>query len=1838
MIIWVLLLCVYETSSETLDNVEIYPTVSNVQATTEYSVSLVTRTLIPAGGKFLLIFPSDFQNLPQGTCSCTFSGSSLNNSGAICTMSGNTLTISNWFTTSFSPGLLSFTITNITNPKTNKETATFRIYTKDSSDNIIDSRETGLTLSLNAIRIVNASITTTSNITGDPNAWTFAIKTSLTIPESGKIVVTFPYWNAHLPGSSGYLKSFIQDPPLCTGIPSNVYLGTSDSITCTFDMSTNKLSLSITSDIPASNLSFKVQPIVNPPSTQQVSGFIISTFYEGGDIESTSSISLSVRPTIPNTLLFGDPSLEMSDTKVATLSVYTFYLYTTNPVYPTVNLEISFPEDFVLGVSSVVGYLWIRKDPTFDVSGRLLTLRNCFESYVDGNKAYYITITYIRNPMSLKTSGAISFTLRTSSGFLIDTSNAGITVTATLGSLRVVNLYGSNTVINAETSYVFEIIPEQSIMSGAVISVIVPDEMSVVTAGLSQVSGLDADAIPSVQKVGEKQFIITNAFPKLFGSATIKFSYSTLKNPPTTVQSSPFTIRFCEDSNCTYLISTHNTYRITATPDTLTSVSISQASRITGDTTLYTFSITTKNTIPISGTVFIQLPSEISIILSNSPSCSNPVGFSSTLSCQFTSNSITILNGFQSSSFSPGTLIISVSSIKNPPSTSPSSSFSITTYTGEYEIDKLTSGIIVTMDTPHEIESAYFESEIDVVTGATQEYILYITPFNYMPSGGFVNITPPIYYAFLSTVACEATGSVTLRASCSLIGDSLSITVTFQQARITSEFAIRLRNIRNPGSTQETESFTLVSRDGNFLIDSISEGLTLRASIPATMTSVSITLENSEISATGFYEFRFTIINSIPSGGSLEIAFPSQVSFLSGYQCFRGSTRVSCVFNAFKVLRIVGFTSEIKPAALTFRVTNLKNGSTAGTSGQFKLTTKNPTFSIDTSTDRVVTFTCRDPCATCSTTADTCTSCRLGSITPYFWGGVCNPSCQIGTYDDGTLTCKPCSAPCNSCIYTSNYCTSCDQSSEYKYLYNTQCVTQCPANYLISDNNICFICSENCRTCYNAPDNCTSCVAPLYLYSNTCIPHCNSDTQVLVDNICYDCDPTCKTCLGSPTSCTSCPDGYKLYYNTCISSCPENISVDMGTYCSSCTSNCATCNISSYRCESCNDGYLLLEGMCLLVCPDGYAMVEGRCEECEEYCEVCNAGKECSRCVEGRYLYGGMCYDRCPRDVSIQMGKECIPCLDKCKTCTMTVDNCTACNTGMYLYENVCYNVCPLNTVPIEGICKECTEGCKVCDQISGNCLKCEDGKALYQNECKNECGSGMIIFDGTCTECTGNCKECENIPEYCTSCNEGFVLFVGKCLESCPESYEDVNGVCDLVMNECATGCGNELLNNERCDPECNNEACSYDLGKCDPPDDDDIPNDDPYVVPKVSTNSYTDSINAEEDPLPVSAVGVIVGTGVFAAKLTLGGFEFLPSVISTWSILETASRWATLGLLADTDATHGRELSLSEDTQMKIAISLMSILLILHYLINIAFLLCYYFYTLKKDSLHRVWYNKHYRYMRTISVFSVIISYKLIRILNSEILHAKRCTAKFDKMSSLFKPMLYFTLIDMVFSAIPLIGLMGYCLWVYSTGNVVWLMVLDTLIITALVVVISTVDVYYMRKVIAREDIRQKFVKNPVSKVTGDETVLDEKMKNYMIKDLNTDRSIAEFKKYFSNFSDFTKTERSSPVYNEDHLNTVSDSGSNTITRRGTAQFKETPSSDPEMPLDLSFQICKPISDTQNAQESSSIHIQDINIQITDQSPIMSPSSDQAHDHSKIMDEFEVSESISKLTNKRM
>lgn len=205
-----------------IDIASISPDSFYVQDVTNYQVAFLTQTTIPKEGKLLIKFPADFSSLPQGALSYQLHTETLSSAGATFTMNGNDLTISGLFTQAFSTGLLDFTIKSIPNPITSRTTSSFKIYTTDKDLNIIDQKESDLTVKFNSKDITTASITNESKICGAETPWVFTFITSLNIPTLGTIIVKFPYWNQHLPGSSSPYRSFINSSLTCEGLTSNI--------------------------------------------------------------------------------------------------------------------------------------------------------------------------------------------------------------------------------------------------------------------------------------------------------------------------------------------------------------------------------------------------------------------------------------------------------------------------------------------------------------------------------------------------------------------------------------------------------------------------------------------------------------------------------------------------------------------------------------------------------------------------------------------------------------------------------------------------------------------------------------------------------------------------------------------------------------------------------------------------------------------------------------------------------------------------------------------------------------------------------------------------------------------------------------------------------------------------------------------------------------------------------------------------------------------------------------------------------------------------------------------------------------------------------------------------------------------------------------------------------------------------------------------------------------------------------------------------------------------------------------------------------------------------------
>jgi len=66
------------------------------------------------------------------------------------------------------------------------------------------------------------------------------------------------------------------------------------------------------------------------------------------------------------------------------------------------------------------------------------------------------------------------------------------------------------------------------------------------------------------------------------------------------------------------------------------------------------------------------------------------------------------------------------------------------------------------------------------------------------------------------------------------------------------------------------------------------------------------------------------------------------------------------------------------------------------------------------------------------------------------------------------------------------------------------------------------------------------------------------------------------------------------------------------------------------------------------------------------------------------------------------------------------------------------------------------------------------------------------------------------------------------------------------------------------------------------------------------------------------------------------------------------------------------------------------------------------------------------------------------------------------------MYKPLLGFTLLSIIFTSLPVIGAMIYIITEFSTGNIVWIMALDSLIVTTLVLLLSIFNILSMNTVI--------------------------------------------------------------------------------------------------------------------------------------------------------------------------
>lgn len=445
---------------------------------------------------------------------------------------------------------------------------------------------------------------------------------------------------------------------------------------------------------------------------------------------------------------------------------------------------------------------------------------------------------------------------------------------------------------------------------------------------------------------------------------------------------------------------------------------------------------------------------------------------------------------------------------------------------------------------------------------------------------------------------------------------------------------------------------------------------------------------------------------------------------------------------------------------------------------------------------------CSSVCADCETSGDYCTVCADGS--KVLQDGSCKDQCGEGTYlDTAGNVCRACSKGCKTC--TSSECSEC--FGDYVLSEGEKvCAERCRDKYYL-ENGSCKVCSANCATCSGSMSTCTGCSGEYpYLMGNICVDRttCESNKRVVNDKsyLCEDCFANCAECKDSPSFCTKCANG--LFLNstkgTCLSSCsPYNYGesgVDgTGGTCTPCQEDCFVCT-SSADCLIRFPTKLLNPDTdeYTYSCPEQYYEHKSMCHSCHRFCRSCDGPVSCLSCVQGYFLYRGLCYAGCPVGTFAAENGKCEMCSSVCLSCEGERDYCIECGLGYYMHDGQCLKDCPSGTSLIDGVCITCNSLCRTCEKSADDCASCHEGTYLYQSRCWDGCPSGTLAHESkqVCVPCPSGCSECtwngtdKLLPSICTSCLPEYLFLEPSCYSICPENYiNSTDGLSCVVYSE---------------------------------------------------------------------------------------------------------------------------------------------------------------------------------------------------------------------------------------------------------------------------------------------------------------------------------------------------------------------------------------------------------------------------------------------------------------------
>ncbi|CDW80339.1 UNKNOWN [Stylonychia lemnae] len=194
-------------------------------------------------------------------------------------------------------------------------------------------------------------------------------------------------------------------------------------------------------------------------------------------------------------------------------------------------------------------------------------------------------------------------------------------------------------------------------------------------------------------------------------------------------------------------------------------------------------------------------------------------------------------------------------------------------------------------------------------------------------------------------------------------------------------------------------------------------------------------------------------------------------------------------------------------------------------------------------------------------------------------------------------------------------------------------------------------------------------------------------------------------------------------------------------------------------------------------------------------------------------------YAQSSTDFILKTMRTSTECDGSCSLCTIQKE-CLSCSqpSDSPLFQNgKCISECKSGYFESNNTCLPCSINCQSCQSFD-QCLLCQnsnqllaDGKCITNSKCPN---GTKLNYLGQCVQelnCQDNCTQCGVNTNYCYICKDNMISLNGKCVLKCPESYfenskrqcEKCKSICDQCLDraDMCTKCKDDVFSNNKLD-----------------------------------------------------------------------------------------------------------------------------------------------------------------------------------------------------------------------------------------------------------------------------------------------------------------------------------------------------------------------------------------------------------------------------------------------------